>query len=346
MLPSLIPRSLQHEPEEVAELGSKLLTTYPTIGGAINPTTDWADAWPSSIGQTFFACDIGTTCGLGNTVSSQIWIKNDARDLYIAIRGPADPTNSLGADFMFLSFDEDHDGLLDPRTASGNAGEDHRGVFGSAPSTLSDNHWPNTLGTVTDDDFPGRGADGAGSGFFDDVNNRWDYEFRIPLNSPDSLDLNVHSGAILGLKITVARDGVGYQFPQNGGVDVANNPSQWADIATVAAFQFAIGHADDTAALPSPPNPGFTAFLLIQNTGVGASTLVFVFYNPSTGAVVDTSTLSLARGVRTAQLVRTLRGTTYVGPILIFSDDSFSGQMNQHGEPSALFGILPIQGQN
>jgi len=317
-LAAMTQRAMQHETPLISyTLQSNMLTKIPTLGGGINPATDWSDAWQES----YTVQQIGGA----STFVITVWIKNDENQLYIAIRTP-DTSNSGGQDAIRLFFDEDHDGAIDSVNEGGWAGEDAKLAYGSNPTSLYDYYYYTPLSLNLDSSY-----DGAVGGYF--TGSYWEWELRIPLSSPDNLDLNVKSGAVLGLRIEVYKDGVPYQYPENAGVDSYFSPSDWADLGTARVFQAVIPWAHDDVAT-------WVAFLTVRNLAPVSSTVALQFDD---GTIV---TVGLGAEARDARYVRDWRGAaTYIGSIKMWSDRSFCALMNQRNAASTMISSTYVEGQ-
>jgi len=321
-LAAMTQRAVEHEtPLSIYTLQSKMLTKIPALGGGIDPATDWSDAWPSTSGQSLTVRQVGDT----PTFSITVWIKNDENQLYIAIKVP-DTSDSGSGDRINLCFDEDHDGAIDTVNAGGWGGEDIKFAYGNSPTTLIDWYY-----ITASSAGPDSSVDGAVGGSF--TGSYWEWELRIPLSSPDNLDLNVKSGAMLGLSIGVMKDNVYYLYPENAGVDSAYSPADWADLDTARVFQAVIPWAHDDVAT-------WVAFLTVRNLAPVSSTVVLKFDD---GTI---TTVSLSGEARDARYVRDWRGAaSYIGSIKMWSDRAFCALMNQRNAASTMISSTYVEGQ-
>ena len=195
----------------------------PNINGVMEPG-EWIGASHSSI-------------AIGWTFSGDVWIMNDASDLYLAVKladsALADP------DQVWIIFDNNNDGT---------AGTDEEILVSSAAEPFMDGFWDGNRGGK-DTDFGGSqngegGASNAGGFNY--------FELKHPLNSGTTHDFSLSGGSTVGFVVgyltTVTDTYVGY-WPECPPTPLAKN---WAHY-TVAVLAPANNPPN------APQNPEFVA---------------------------------------------------------------------------------------
>lgn len=282
--------------------------------------------------------------GTSNTWTVKINFWNDGRNLYIKFDCP-DATSS-SEDYLWLSFDQEdvrypydlmHDGYL----SAGDYGswEDARRL-GRIPANDGDLYWRGS-DWAWDVDVPGHTQDLSGVGWFTYSEGRTHVFGTMPLNGRDTLDLNVRSGAFLGLYMRYydAGSAATYVWPTGSApyLDFGRDPAHWGDLWTMKVYTAVAPHAAD--------EPGhWIAFLGLMNNGLLPATVYFQFYD-STGTEVSHATRTLASKAHFGDYARTIAGVgSFSGSIAITSNQPFTGQLNQHDAAITLFAIYPFTG--
>ena len=178
---SLIPgQRIQAAPsptERLAGTGPTLATTFvnvaPTGAGTIT-TSEWGT--PTEILLNGLREQVNTRNALLNSMST-------ATDLYIAISF-AEPVANI-PDSLEIDFDSDHDGVA-------TAGAEDGIIYAL---NAVDQHWRTT---AWETDIR---QDGDAARTY--VDGRYQYEFRKPLRSGDTQDMNVALGDILGFRLQI-----------------------------------------------------------------------------------------------------------------------------------------------
>jgi len=241
-------------------LDSAWLERAVTIDGMETEHGEWSDANHYTV--TFH----------GSTGTAEVWVKNDADNLYMLWRGPIDVMS--GQDFYF---DPENNGVLTPN------GEDAK--YTSDTVSFSDGYWDGGWCF----DVP----DGEQTtGLFDSTIFR---EVRIPLDSGDPHDMSVEPGNTIG--VMFAR--VDGSWPEDafyqdastwGDMLIAGPPQDTVDTATgtgTATFQTNLGGIVDLTAIgeddlpqdaqDSMPNANFPhGFFTFRIVGIPAGSTVTI----------------------------------------------------------------------
>jgi hypothetical protein len=176
--------------------------TAPTIDGIVGGS-EWAGA-----SQTPFA--------IGWTYTGEVWVMNDASNLYMAVK-IAD-SSLTASDMLWVSFDNNNDGSFV-------AGDDLIAVYGN--SHFYDAFWapgpPATLDTSAGGTSDGEGAS-SGSGGFNF------FEFSHPLDSGDNThDFSLSAGDTVGFSLQyIEASGYWADWP-------SHNAKSWAHITIASA---------------------------------------------------------------------------------------------------------------
>ena len=236
---------------------------------------------------SFMFGTVGTTYDLtmGKKGTSETWTAkinfwNDGSFLYVKFDCPDNTVND--GDFLLLCFDQEdvrypydlmHDGYL----SAGEYGswEDaHR--LGRGPGWDGDMYWEGS-------DFNwDTGVPGHTNDFYDSwstAGGRTIVDGTIPLNGRDTLDLNVRSGAVLGLYIFYRDAGqpphADYVWPAGSAPyeDFRTGPAtEWGDLWTMKVYTAVVPHAAD--------EPGaWIGYLGLINNGLKDATVSFLFYS-------------------------------------------------------------------
>lgn len=280
--------------------------------------------------------------GTSNTWTVKINFWNDGRNLYVKFDCPDATVND--EDRLLLCFDQEdarypydlmHDGYL---SADYGSWEDAH-LFYRTPPWDQDLYWSGS-DWVWDVYVPGHTLDLSDS--WNTAGGRTIVSGTMPLNGRDTLDLNVKSGAVLGLYMRYydAGSAATYVWPTGSApyVDFTTGPAtNWGDLWTMKVYTAVAPHAAD--------EPGhWIAFLGLMNNGLEIATVYFQFYD-STGTEVSHATRTLASKAHFGDYARTIAGVgSFSGSMAITSDQPFTGQLNQHDAAITLFAIYPFTG--
>ena len=274
-------------------LYSRMLMMPVTVDGVIG-TSEWADAYRTNI-------SIGTDPLIS---SSEIWIKNDESYLYMAIKFAG------VAEGIAFYFDEEHDHQLT------NYGEDQKWfVLTPIIQGWFDGSWIEAEWRG-DDDLSPTGLQGPFLGAWTYSARLWNLEWKMPLDSPDPLDLNVESGSTLGFMIDTFRLGV---YPAGAN---AHNAGTWDDLFVKRVYSAAVPfvHSDGV---------GAEAYLSVVNTGMDTSIILLRFYNRTGSLVGYVGGLFGVPQARYGGYVENLFYDPFVGSIIVTSDQPFSHALDQ-----------------
>ncbi len=288
------------------KLKSNMATKIPTIDGSIT-SGEWDDAYDNTV-------TVGTIAG------THIHIKNTATMLYMLIVISDDQDSS---DWINLRFDEENDEVFKSYEMGGEDGKKFSAdgsiydEFNEGSSIFYDTSWSGTL------DGSCSWSYGSGS---------WNIELAIPISyDGDPYDVNIHSGSAIGffLRYHDASGDIYHYWPTSG---LIGTQSTWGNICTALTYEGYIPHADDTGA--------WRAYLSVANTGHATSTVILQFAD---GTI---ATRTVAAGQSTKGFVSSFKGSSYVGPIKIWSNQSFTALLNQEHAGLSLAMSTVVEGKN
>jgi hypothetical protein len=189
------------------------------VASAPPTMTAWTDTAPTvdgSMGGTEWTGASHADFALGWTYSGEIWVMNDASNLYVAVK-IAD-SSLTASDMLWISFDNNNDGSFV-------AGDDMLAVYGD--SHFYDAFWapgpPATLDTSAGGTSDGEGAS-SGSGGYNY------FEFSHPLDSSDNThDFSLSAGNTVGFSLQyIEASGYWADWP-------SHNEKSWAHITIASA---------------------------------------------------------------------------------------------------------------
>jgi len=272
------------------------------------------------------------------TVNINFW--NDGSTLYFMFICPDATAGSH--DWLQFSLDQEdlaspcnlfHDGAL----VSGTLGSWEDGHFFSRGMADGDYYWDGYWSADTE--VPGHTLDQSDSW---STSAGWTTVLgTIPLNGHDTLDLNVKSGAVLGLYIGYDDDATEgfYVWPMGSApyTDYYTDPTEWGDLWTEKVYTAVVPHAAD--------EPGaWIAYLGLMNNGLETARVYFQFYDGA-GNEVSHATETVPSRAHFGEYVRNIPGfRSFSGSIVITSDQPFTGQLNQHRATLASFAMFPFTG--
>jgi len=287
-------------------LRSNMATKIPTIDG--NMGTEWSDARDNTKTVGSIPSDV------------HIYIKNTATTLYIAMKIQDDYDTD---DKLYLNFDEENDETYKVLEMGG---EDYREIL--ADGTYDDWFYEPSLIAF---DTVWSGTEDGTCGWYHD-GTYWEIEMTIPINfDGDPYDVNIHSGCAIGffLRYYDSSSSTMHNWPSGASLGIQ---TLWGNICTARVYEGYIPHADDRTA--------WKAFLSVSNTGHATSTIIIQFED---GTI---ATRTVAPGSSTKGFVSSFKGSDYVGPIKIWSNQSFTALLNQRNSGSTVGYTTVIQGEN
>jgi len=263
-------------------------STAATIDGVVE-AAEWASASHSPI-------------SIGWTYTGEMWMMNDANNLYVAVK-IAD-SSLTASDMLWMSFDNNNDGSFV-------AGDDLLAVYGN--SHFYDAFWapgpPATLDTSDGGTSDGEGAS-SGSGGFNY------FEFSHPLDSSDNAhDFSLSAGNTVGFSLQyIEASGYWADWP-------SHNEKSWAHITVASApvptpdFSIACAPASVSVAQGSSITStctvtslnAFSAAVDLSGSWVGVAP-------GDVGAVLPTPITPLSGGVATSTLTISAGPGASIGP--------------------------------